>query len=175
LNEKSERLGFYAFFPEKVHKTVHFVTSISNRRLQQAFVRVLNKLNQQSFNMEEILDPSEGHSLVVFEFGVAEGNNFTFLDDEEANRMLRVIRRSPFQSIDLLCAIGYYKICGEKKTPLRFDYYMLRLGFDQKSVEIQAFHERGAMHLSPEDVAEFLADKINEGFSRKALRILGVF
>lgn len=125
--------------------------------------------------MEEILDPSESHSLVVFEFGVAEGNNFAFLDEEEANRMLRVIRRRPFQLIDLLCAIGYYKIRREKKTPLRFDYYMLRIGFDQKSVEIQVFHERGGMRLSPEDIAEFLADKINDGFSKKVLRTTGIF
>lgn len=175
MNENSERLGFYEFFPENVHKTARFVTTISDRRLQQAFIRVLNKLNKQSFNMEEILDPSEGHSLVVFEFGVAEGNNFAFLDEEEANRMLRVIRRRPFQSIDLLCAIGYYEIRREKKTPLRFDYYMLRIGFDQKSVEIQVFHERGAMRLSPEDIAEFLADKINDGFSKKVLRTTGIF
>ncbi len=173
MRRNSEKLGFYDSFPRKVHKTARFLSSASERRLQETLIRVLHKLNEQSFRMDEILDTAEDHRLVVFEFGVAEGNNFTFLDEEEANGMLRVVSRTPFQSIDLLCAIGYYKLRKEKKTPLRFDYYMLRLRFDQKSVEIQVFHERGPMRLSPEDIPWFLADKINEVHSRKVLRTSG--
>lgn len=170
MKENSEKLGFYESFPKKVHKTARFVSSTSERRLQEALIRVLHDLNKQSFNMGDILDPIEDHSLVVFEFGVAEGSNFTFLDEEEANGILRVIRKNPFQSLDLLCAIGYYKLSKEKRTPLKFDYYMLRLGFNQKSVEIKVFHERGPMRLPPEDIAWFLADRINDAFSRKVLR-----
>lgn len=170
MKEDSEKLGFYESFPEKVHRTERFLFSISGRRIQEAFIRVLHKLNTQFHKMEEILDPAENHSLIVFEFGVAEGNNFTYLDEEEANGMLRVIRRNPFQSIDLLCVIGYYKLRKEKKIPLRFDYYLLRLRFEQKSTEIQVFHERGPMRVLPEDIAWFLSEKVNEAFSREVLR-----
>jgi hypothetical protein len=57
-----------------------------------------------------------------------------------------------------------------KKTPLRFDYYMMRFIFNKDSMEIQIFHERGPRYISPEDITDFIGGKINERFSKKILK-----
>ncbi|MDI6904008.1 MAG: hypothetical protein QMD13_00730 [Candidatus Bathyarchaeia archaeon] len=163
-------LGFYENFPKNIHKIARFTTSISNKRLQQALTKTVHKLNNETFCLEDVANPSVPQCTVIFEIGIAEANNFNYLDDEETNRMLKTIRKKPFQIMDFFCAIRYYKTQTEKKTPLKFDYYMLRFTFNRKSTEIQVFHERGPRHISPEDVANFIANKINETFSKKILR-----
>ena len=163
-------LGFYDNFPENIHKITRFATSLSSKRLQQALMQTFQRINTETFSLEDIADPSVPQCTVVFEFGIAEANNFNYLDDEETNRVLRIIHKEPFQVTDFLCAIRYYKTQNEKKTPLKFDYYMLRFAFDKNSTELQIFHERGPRHISPEDIANLVANKINETFSRKILK-----
>ncbi len=163
-------LGFYVNFPENIHKITRFTTSTSNKRLQQTLTKTFHNLNNEIFCLEDIANPSLPQCTVIFEFGIAEANNFNYLDNEEKNRLLKLIRKKPFQVMDFFCAIRYYKTKNKKKTPLKFDYYMLRFTFNKKSVETQVFHERGPRHISPEDVANFIANKINETFSKKILR-----
>ena len=163
-------LGFYENFPENIHKIARFTTSISNKRLQQALTKTVHKLNNETFRLEDVANPSVPQCTVIFEFGIAEANNFNYLDNEETSRMLKTIRKKPFQVLDFFCAIRYYKTRNEKKTPLKFDYYMLRFTFNKKSIEVQVFHERGPRHVSPEGVANFIATKISETFSKKILR-----
>jgi len=163
-------LGFYENFPKNIHKIARFTTSISNKRLQQALTKTVHKLNNETFRLEDVANPSVPQCTVIFEIGIAEANNFNYLDNEEKNRVLKVIRKKPFKILDFFCAIRYYKTQNKKKTPLKFDYYMLRFTFNKKSVEIQVFHERGPRHISPEDVTNFVANKINETFSKKILR-----
>jgi hypothetical protein len=71
--------------------------------------------------------------------------------------------------MDLFCAIRYYKK-GEGRSPLKFDYYMLRLIFDKGFVEMQIFHERGPRHVLPEDIINLVVKKVNESFSKKVLK-----
>lgn len=163
-------LGFYENFPKNVHKIVRFVTSISKKRLQQALTRVLYKVNNETFSLEDVAHPSIPRCMVIFEFGVAEANSFNYLDSEEANRMLKSVRKKPFRVMDFLCAIRYYKMQNGKKTALKFDYYMLRFTFNKKSIEIQVFHERGPRHVAPEDAVNFIVNKINGTFSKKILK-----
>lgn len=131
---------------------------------------MFHKLNNETFSLEDVAHPSIPQCTVIFEFGIAEANSFNYLDNEEINRILKVIRRKPFQVMDFFCAIRYYKIQEEKKTPLKFDYYMLRFIFDKNSTETKIFHERGSQHVSPKDIANFLANKINGMFSKKILK-----
>lgn len=163
-------LGFYGNFPENVHKTSHFAISVSKKRLQQALIQTFHKVNSETYTLEDIANPSVPQSTVIFEFGIAEANSFNYLDDEEANRALKIVRKKPFRVMDFFCAIRYYKTLNEKKTPLRFDYYILRFIFNKNSIETQVFHERGPRHLSPEDIVNFVANKINETFSKKVLK-----
>jgi len=168
-------LGFYENFPLNVHKMTHFTTSISSKKLQQTLVQMFNEINGKSFNLEDVADPSVPQCTVIFEFGIAEANNFNYLDNEETNKMLKVIQKKPLQVIDFYCSIRYYKTQNEKKVPLKFDYYMIRFTFNKNTAEMQIFHERGPRYVSPEDVVNYIADKINEKFSKKILKVPQTF
>jgi len=165
-------LGLYENFPKTIHKTASFATSISNKRLQQALIQTLQQTNTKNFNLEEIANPSVPQCTVILEFGIAEANNFNYLDMEETNKVLKVIRKNPLQIMDFFCALRYYKIQNEKKTSLKFDYYMIRFIFNKNSITMQIFHERGPRYISPEDIANFVANKIDETFSKKILKTI---
>jgi len=165
-------LGLYENFPKTIHKTAPFATSISNKRLQQALIQTLQQTNTENFNLEEIANPSVPQCTVILEFGIAEANNFNYLDMEETNKVLKVIRKNPLQIMDFFCALRYYKIQNEKKTSLKFDYYMIRFIFNKNSITMQIFHERGPRYISPEDIANFVANKIDETFSKKILKTI---
>jgi hypothetical protein len=72
--------------------------------------------------------------------------------------------------MDFFCAIRYYKGNAEKKTALKFDYYLLRTIFSKDTFEIQVFHERGPRYISPEDLTLLIFNKINEAAKRKVLK-----
>jgi hypothetical protein len=163
-------LGLYENFPKTIHKTASFSTSISNKRLQQALIQTFQKINDENFNLDEIANPSVPQCTAILEFGIAEANDFNYLDTEETNKTLKVIRKNPLQVMDFFCALRYYRMQSGKKTPLRFDYYMMRFIFDKDSMKIQVFHERGPRYVSPEDIANFVVNEIGETFSRKILK-----
>jgi hypothetical protein len=163
-------LGYYENFPENIHKIARFATSASNKKLQQTIIKILHKLNNENFNLEDIAKPSILQCNTIFEFGIAETNNFNYLDAEETSKVLKIVYKKPFQIMDFFCAIRYYKTRNEEKTPLKFDYYMLRFLFDKNFVEVQIFHERGPRHMSPEDITILIANKINETFSKRILK-----
>jgi hypothetical protein len=163
-------LGFYENFPQNVHKIAHFSTSISNKKLQQTLIQILHKINSETFNLDEFAKPSIPQCTAILEVGIAEVDSFNYLDLEETNRVLESIRKKPLQLMDLFCAIRYYKAEGEGRSPLKFDYYMLRLIFDKGFVEMQIFHERGPRHVLPEDIINLVVKKANEFFSKKVLK-----
>lgn len=163
-------LGFYKNFPQQVHKITHFSTSVSNKKLQQALVQTFHKINGQTFKLNEITNPSIPQCNAVLEFGIAEEESFNYLDLEETNKVLETIRKKPLQIMDLFCAIRYYKMKGESISPLKFDYYMLRLIFDENFMEMQIFHERGPRHVLPEEISNLIVKKVNESFTKKFLK-----
>lgn len=163
-------LGVYEQFPLNVHKIKTFATSIPTKKLQQTLMRTLYKINNEDFKLEDIALPSLPQCKVILEFGIAEANSFNYLDEEETNKGLKAIRKKPFPVLDFFCALRYYKINNERKTSLKFDYYMIRLIFNKNLMEMQVFHEKGPRYASPEDIANFITDKTNETFSKKALK-----
>ena len=167
-------LGSYENFPETIHGKACFAVSLPNKRLQQTVITTLQKLNVKTCSVESITSPSIPQCAVSFEFGIAEGQDFNYVDDEEKIRMLQAVRKKAFLTMDFLCALRYHKTNeGKEKTPLRFDYYVIRLTFGEGSMEARVFHERGPRHLEPEDLIHLIADEINQACRKKALRILG--
>ena len=138
-------------------------------------IQTLQKINKKKFISEDVAIPSLFQCTVIFEFGIAEANNFNYLNNEEKNRVLKVIQKKPFQTMDFLCSIRYYKTQNEKKTPLKFDYYILRFTFNKNTMGMEVFHERGPRHISPEEITSFVANKINEKFSKKILKTSEVY
>ncbi len=135
-------------------------------------METLQKLNSEAFNLETVADPSIPYCTVNFDFGIAEENNFNYLNKGEVDRILKLIHREQFHTMDFLCAIRYYKTEAGRRHPLRFDYYVLRLAFNEEAIEAQVFHERGPRHMSPEDVIDLIANKINEKSQKRTLKKL---
>ncbi|MGB9959375.1 MAG: hypothetical protein ACPLKQ_02495 [Candidatus Bathyarchaeales archaeon] len=165
-------LGFYENFPRYVQFYARFATSVSNKRLQQTLIQVLHKMNGETLSLDAFSKPSIPQCTAIFEFGIAEGDSFNYLDVEETNKVLESMRKKPLQLMDLFCAIRYYKTEGEGRNPLKFDYYMLRLIFGDGTMEVRVFHERGPRHVLPEDLINLIAEKVNEPFSKKVLKLI---
>ena len=163
-------LGFYENFPPYAHRVERFAIAVSNRKFQQMLVQTLYKINGKVFKFEEVAKPPISNCSVIFEFGVADGDGFNYLDLEELNRVMEVVRKKPLQIMDFFCAVRYYSEKNGKKTHLKFDYYMIRLIFSESRVEFYTFHERGLGHLLPEDIINLIVARVNEVSSRKVLK-----
>lgn len=166
-------LGVYDNFPNAVHNIADFSTMISNKKLQDALVDVLYKLNKETLTLEEAATPSIPECKVNFEFGIAEGCEFTYIDDEEKQKVQKIVERKPFFTLDFLCIIRYHKFKNMKKTTLKSDRYFVRFMFYQALLQIQIFHEKGLMYVSPKDLPEFFARRISAESSKKALKLQG--
>jgi hypothetical protein len=164
-------LGFYGNFPSNVHRIDSFNSTLSSRQLQQKLIQVFFEVNHKEFSFEEITNPTVPQGKVIFEFGLAESEGFNYIDEEELKKTLKFLTKERLHSMDFFCSIRYYKGIGEKKTPLKFDYYMLRTIFCKDTFEVQVFHERGPRYISPEELTAFIFDKINES-STKNRKIL---
>ena len=165
---------FYELFPEQsIHERESITSTLSNKRLQQRLIQVLRNVNCRTFTFEDIGNPTVPDCAVIFEVGIAESNSFTFIDEDEAKKILAALRNEPFKMMDFFCAIRYYKDFASNKKPLKFDYYMARFIFPEESLmELQVFHERGPRYISPEELTTFIFNKINETSSNKYKKVL---
>ncbi len=163
-------LGFYENFPQTIHRVETFTFSLSRRKLQQKVAQVFQEINSETFSFEEVGNPTVPNGTVIFEFGIADNEGFSYLTGEEAKRLHDFLKTESLQVMDWFCALRYYKKNKAKKSPLRFDYYMLRMGFGQGTMEISVFHEKGPRHISPEDLVNFIEQKINQLSIRKILK-----
>ena len=163
-------IGVYENFPVNIHRIETCTSSLSTRKLQQRLVQVLQDINRRTFSFEEIAHPTVPACSVIFEVGIAEAKSFNFIDKEEAKKVLSMLRKETLRLMDFFYAVRYYKGTAEKKTPLKFDYYMIRVVFGKDTVEIRVFHERGPRYISPEDIVTFLVNMINEASARKILK-----
>jgi hypothetical protein len=163
-------IGVYENFPETIHNIENFASILPVKKLQQKLVQVLREINRKQFSFEEIGHPALRGCTVIFEAGIAESKSFSYIDEEETEKMMNAVKKGPIQVIDLFLAVRYYKAEKEKRTPLKFDYYMMRNVFGTDSVEMRVFHERGPRYISPEEVVTFLVNMINEAGAGKILK-----
>jgi hypothetical protein len=165
-------LGFYTHFPQTIHFSQMLPSSVSKHTFQQRLICLLEEMNRKAFTFEEVANPTIPECALFFEFGVAYAENFIFLNAEEAKNLHSVLSKRSFAVLDLFCAIRYYKVMQEKRVPLKFDYYILRLSFGENGVvEFRIFHEKGPRYLTPEDLVTFIAQKVNEGSKRKTMTL----
>jgi hypothetical protein len=165
-------LGLYDNFPPTIQRNEHFVSLLSKKKLQQTLIQTIQKLNKETLTFEEVGNPTIPNSQIIFEFGIADGEDFCYFDEEEAHKLQNLIENDAPQIMDWFCLIRYYKINEKRiKQPLKFDYYMIRIEFGEKgTVETQVFHERGPRYISPQDLVVFIAHKLNGLSTRKTLR-----
>jgi hypothetical protein len=163
-------LGFYENFPEGIHRIESFTSAFSKKKLQQRLIKVLSEINRKTFSFEEIANPTVPACTIIFEVGLADAKNFNYIDDEETEKALNALKKEPFRFMDFFCAVRYYKAKAEKKTPLKFDYYLIRFAFGKDALEMRVFHERGPRYISPEDIVTFLVKGINKTSTKKILK-----
>jgi len=162
-------LGHYENFPEVIHGVAQFTHRLSAGKLQQAILHALHRLNQETRNLDDIAPFSSLKCEVSFEFGVAEGDIFNYLDKEELDRLQADIVQRALPILDFLCVVKYHITKEGKRVPLRFDYHLLRFMFQRRSVQLQIFHERGTQRVSLEDLVTFITKCIKDEFSQRQL------
>ena len=167
-------LGRYENYPEAIHGVARFTHRLSVRKLQQAILQALHRLNQETCNLDAIAPFSSLKCEVSFEFGVAEGTTFNYLDKEELDRLQRDIVKRALPILDFLCVVRYHVTKEGKRVPLRFDYHLLRLMFERRSVQLQIFHERGTQRVSLEDLITFITRCIKDELSQRQLKPLSL-
>ena len=163
-------LGFYENFPLNIHMVESFNSTISSKQLQQRLIQVFYELNGKELSFEEVANPTIPECKLIFELGLAEAKSFNYIDEEEVKKAINLLAKEHLHTMDFFCAIRYYKGNAEKKTALKFDYYLLRTIFSKDTFEIQVFHERGPRYISPEDLTLLIFNKINEAAKRKVLK-----
>lgn len=163
-------IGQYDNFPPNIHFLESFSSILTVKKLQERLVETLKDFNRKPFSFEEISIPTIPNGEVIFEFGIAEGEGFNFLNEEETNRALDMLKTEQVAALDFFCAIRYYKRSSQKKTALKFDYYMFKVSFAAKHMEIQVFHKQGPRYISPKELANIIVDKINDFSSKRVLK-----
>jgi hypothetical protein len=166
--------GQYKSFPTIPQRIVYYTSTLSPKKLQQALAETCHKLNTETLTPEQLDTPAIHQCTISFEFGIAETNNFNYLDQKETNRLQQTINKQPLQTMDFLCITRYHKNNQQKPKPLKFDYQMIRFTFDKNLVEVQAYHEKGPMHIMTDEIINLLITRINDMFPRKALKPIEV-
>ena len=75
-------LGRYENFPEGIHRTESFTSSLSSKKLQQRLIQVLSEINRKTFSFEEIANPTVPECTIIFEVGLADAESFNYIDEE---------------------------------------------------------------------------------------------
>ncbi|MFB0567709.1 MAG: hypothetical protein ACETVM_03905 [Candidatus Bathyarchaeia archaeon] len=166
-------LGRYENFPQVIHGIARFTFPSSKQQLQKAILEVAHQLNHEVYRVKDFTPFLTSNCRVSFEFGIAEDMTFSYLDKEELERFRKQIETKPLRIIDIFSVIRYRIINTKgKRTPLKFDYNMLRFAFSRKTMELLVSHERGNQRISLEDFITFLTNKINEKLKRETQKAL---
>ena len=163
-------LGLFDKFPQHIHFSEALNSTLPAKQLQQRLIQVFYEANKREFTFEEAAYPTIPNGKVIFEFGLADGEAFNFIDEEELKVAWNLLANERLDLIDFVCSIRYYKGSAEKKTALKFDYYLIRTMYNGCRFEIHVAHERGPRHLSPADLAAFISRKMNEGSNPEILK-----
>lgn len=160
--------GTYDNFPEIHQGTARFSHATSAKKLQTTLIQSLYRINRNNDgpNLPEF---TQYNIEVELELGIADGLTFNYIDKETSRDCQERIRGNPFPTLDFLCIVRYYAVQKKRRSPLRFDYHMLRFLFIENEVELQVYHERGTCRLPIDELVHFLAERINRGLARKKL------
>ena len=160
-------IGVSENFPEKIHRLERFKTKLPTKRIQKKLIQILEKINHKTYSFEEITYPTVPNCKIIFEVGLAEAKTFNYIDKEEKDKFLKALKKESFNLLDLFFSIRYYRIAQKKSTPLNFDYYIIRIIFENKTIEVKVFHERGPRYISPEEIVTFIINELNKNSPKK--------
>ena len=163
--------GVYEGFPDVIHRVALFSYKIPTRSLQKMLILLFYRMNTTEKSLDTPFLAS--HDLeVIFEIGIADGLEFSFLDDEEKDEWLSLLEKEAFETLDFLCIIRYYVSRRGRKVPLKFDYYMLRFVFKPEIMEVAVYHERGIRRLTTRDLIMVIIEQINSELRKEKKPLL---
>ncbi len=155
-------LGRYENFPEHIHGIALFQYQDSTKSLQQAILCVFHRLNHETFDLDVVTPYLKQKCEVSFEFGVADGFDFNFLDQKELDQCLKSIVENELQTLDFFLVVRYHLIREKsKRVPLKFDYHVIRFTFQESGLELRIRHERGTQRVPLDDLTDFMVKQIN--------------
>ena len=162
--------GHYENFPNNIQGISFFQYQNSAKDLQQAILCTFHRLNSETSDLVTITPYLKRNCMVGFEFGVADGFDFNFLDTYELHQCLRGVEEHELETLDFFFVVRYHHIMDNGKwVPLRFDYHVLRFLFQKDRLELQIRHEKGIQHILLDDITDFLVKQINIELSKKQL------
>ena len=171
-------LGRYENFPENIHAIASFDYQESAKAVQEAVLCAFQLLNHESYDLGAVTPYLKQNCEVGFEFGVADGFDFNFLDQNELDQCLKSVAEKELQTLDFFFAVRYHLVReAGKRVPLRFDYHVLRFSFQEGGLQMRIRHERGTQRVTLDDLTTFITKKINADLSRRRLMplFLGTF
>ena len=163
-------LGCYENFPENIQGIGFFQYQDSAKSLQQAILCVFHRLNHETFNLDAVTPYLKQNCEVGFEFGVADGFDFNFLDQNELDQCLKSVAEKELQTLDFFFAVRYHIVRdGNKRVPLKFDYHVIRFTFQESGLGLRIRHERGTQRVPLDDLTDFMVRQINVELSQRQL------
>jgi hypothetical protein len=171
-------LGRYENFPENVHGVTRFETQNPTKENQKAILAAFYRLNAETFGLGDVTPYLKQDYEVGFEFGVAEGIEFNFLESNELNRCLENVNETETEVLDFFFAVRYHCVRnGGRHVPLKFDYCVMRCLFYEGGLEIRIRHEKGPQRVPLDELTGFLVKQVNVELSHRMLVSLfvGVF
>jgi len=165
--------GLYEDFPKNIHGITRFQHNNLSKDLQHAILKTLYRLNNEIFDFGVLTQYIKQNCEISFEFGVADGFSFSFLDQNELDHCLKRVDETELGTLDFFFAVRYHIFKDDdKRVPLRFDYHVLRFFFQKDILELRIRHEKGIRRVSLDDLSRFLVDQINDELSRRQLEPL---
>lgn len=162
--------GLYENFPLNIHGKIIIQNMNTIKNLQECILNTFYYLNNKNFDLTNLLSHTELKCTVSFEFGVADGISFIFLDQKELEKSIKFIEKNNYENLDFFFVVRYHisKSSG-KLVPLRFDYYILRFLFKKEIVELDIRHEKGIQRIPVDDLTNFILEQINYKLNQKNL------
>ena len=163
-------LGCYENFPKNFHDISFFQYQDSAKGLQQAILGAFHRLNRETFDLGAVTPYLKQNCVVGFEFGVADGFDFNFLDQNELDQCLKSVAETELETLDFFFAVRYHIVRDDGKlVPLKFDYHVIRFVFQEGGLELQIRHEKGTQRVPLDDLTGFLVKQINAELSQKQM------
>ena len=162
--------GHFENFPNDVHGKALIWSNNLTQTIQEAILRTFHNLNYKISSIASAMPHVNQNCITSFEFGVADGLEFIFLDRNELDQGLKTIIEKELEVLDFFCVIRYHLILSKyKRVPLRFDYFVIRFLFKNGSLELSIRHEKGTRRIPLDELKDFLIEQINCELSQKNL------
>ena len=162
-------LGHYENFPENIHALAFLQNHSPAKSVQQVILSTFYRLNNETFDLGDVTPFLKQKCEVGFEFGVADGFDFSFLDQNELDKCLGVVAESEVEFLDFFFVVRYHLVGDGKRVPLKFDYHVFRCVFLAGELELRVRHERGTQRVPLDDLITFLVRQVNVELSRREL------